>query len=116
VQRETRTRETRNGARRQSKFDFDLWDLGSVAAGLAADTKIPAAVRDAAAQTAATLKPQSGPVLAERHLGQWFDGIGGASVYLPQGKTQLSEWYVKLAFAKDTRWDQLLAAYREHLL
>lgn len=114
VQRTTQQRETRGGKRQPSKFDYALWDLGSVAAALAGAATAPAAIRQAAADTVAALRP-GGAVLAQGHRGDWFDGIGGASVYLMPPRTQrISPFYARLAFARETRWAQMLAAYHPH--
>jgi hypothetical protein len=59
--------------------------------------------------------PGTGGVLAEGHLGAWFDRIGGVSVCLmPPGLQRISASYSKLAFAKDTQWDEMLSAYQEY--
>jgi hypothetical protein len=51
-------------------------------------------------------------VLAEGHVGDWFDGIGGLSVYLmPPGGQRIATSYSQLAFARHTGWDEMLAAY-----
>jgi hypothetical protein len=105
-------RETTDGQRTPSKFDYHLWDLRSVASALAGSASVSDAVRQAAAKTAGAFAPGAGPVLAERHLGGWFDGIGGVSVYLmPRELQRVSPHYKTLGFAKDTRWDEMLEAY-----
>jgi Clostripain family len=96
VQRDTQTREAKGGKRKPSKFDFYLWDLGSLAAGIAA-----------------ALKP-GGAVLAEGHRGDWFDGIGGLNVYLvPPGIQRVSPAYGQLAFAREMHWLDMLTKYHE---
>jgi hypothetical protein len=112
VQRATRERETRRGARWQSKFNHHLWDLGSLAAGLAASPEVSADVERAANEVRAALTPGAGTVLAEGHYGDWFDATAGVSVYLiPAGSRRVSPWYGRLALAKDTGWGEMLAAY-----
>jgi hypothetical protein len=97
-----------------SKFDYYLWDLGSLAAGLAKSEGVSAAVRARADETAQALAPGAGAVLAEGHRGAWFDGTAGVSIYLvPPKKQRISPSYASLAFAKDTQWDEMLAAYHE---
>jgi hypothetical protein len=116
VQHEARQREAQDDTRQPTKFDYHLWDIGSVAAGLARSAAVSDPVKQAAADTLKALSPGSGTVLAERHLGAWFDGIGGASVYLmPPGEQRISPCYASLAFAKDTQWDEMLAAYHARL-
>ncbi|WP_295396823.1 clostripain-related cysteine peptidase [uncultured Thiodictyon sp.] len=105
-------RETKEGQREPSKFDYHLWDLRSVASSLAGAAAASDPVRQAAAKTAKVLAPDAGPVLAEGHRGDWFDGIGGLSVYLmPRDLQRISPSYKALAFAKDTRWDEMLESY-----
>lgn len=116
VQRSTQQRETQDGKRRPNKFDYHLWDVGSVAAGLAESDEVSDLVKEAAAMTLQALAPGAGSVLVEGHRGPWFDRIGGTSVYLmPPGQQRISPSYSKLAFANDTQWDEMLTAYHEYL-
>jgi hypothetical protein len=109
-------RETRNGKRKPNKFNCHLWDIGSLAAELARSDAVAAEVQQAARDTLQTLTPSSGAVLAEGHGGDWFEGIGGISVYLmPPRQQRVSPSYAKLAFAKDTQWDEMLMAYHDQL-
>jgi hypothetical protein len=111
TQHETRQRETRQGARKPSKFDYHLWDLGSLATALAASRDASDSVRQAASAVASSLGPD-GAVLAAGHQGAWFDGTCGVSVYMmPPGQQRIAPSYSQLAFAKDTGWDKMLAAY-----
>jgi hypothetical protein len=113
VQRDTQTREAKGGKRKPSKFDFHLWDLGSLAAGIVASPNASDAVRGAASTVTAALKP-GGAVLAEGHRGDWFDGTGGLSVYLvPPGIQRVSPTYGQLAFARDTHWLDMLTKYHD---
>jgi hypothetical protein len=114
AQEATQERENPKKARKPSKFDYHLWDLGSVAAALEQTNDVSAAVKDAAAGTAASLKPGAGTVLAEAHEGRWFDGTSGVSIYLPV-VNRISPWYAKLAFAADTQWHEMLVAYRKNV-
>lgn len=115
AQRATRERETRGGLRQPSKFDYDLWDLGSVARELAAAPGIAPALRKAAQGVVEALAPGRDFVLAEGHAGAWFDGIAGTSVFLmPPGQQRVTPDYARLAFARDARWDRMLAAYHRH--
>lgn len=114
VQSSTQERETRKNARAPSKFDYHLWDLGAVAAALAASNDVSPTVKDAARDTVEALKPGAGAVLAEGHEGQWFDGTFGVSIYLPV-VNRISPWYPKVAFAADTQWDEMLVAYRQNV-
>jgi len=114
VQSATQDRETQKSTRTPSKFDFHLWDLGAVAAGLEQSNDVAASVKDAARGAVAALKPGAGAVLAEGHRGKWFDGTCGVSIYLPVVK-RISPWYPKVAFAADTQWDEMLVEYRKNV-
>jgi hypothetical protein len=117
VQRGAQQRETQDGKRQPNKFDYHLWDVGSLAAGLVGSNPISAPVMQAAANTVKALLPGTGGVLAKGHRGTWFDGIGGASLYLmPPGQQRISPSYSKLAFAKDTLWDEMLATYHNQVI
>src|SRR6266496_2557645 len=112
VQHTARQRETEREKRKPSKFNYHLWDIGSLAAGLARSEAVSATVKQAAADILQALLPGAGAVLAEGHRGAWFDGIGGISVYLmPPKQERISPSYSKLAFARNTRWDEMLFAY-----
>jgi hypothetical protein len=115
VQLEARKRETSNGKRANTKFQYHLWDLGTLAAGLA-KSGASDAVRTAAATVIKELVPDAGGILREGHRGEWFDGISGVSVYLmPPGEQRVAPSYSQLAFAKATRWDEMLSAYHAQL-
>jgi hypothetical protein len=110
-----RNRETSNGKRANTKFQYHLWDLGSLAAGLAASGATDA-VRRTAADVVKQLVPGAGGVIREGHRGEWFDGISGVSVYLmPPGEQRVAPSYSQLGFAKATRWDEMLSAYHAQL-
>ncbi|MBX3325702.1 MAG: clostripain-related cysteine peptidase [Nitrospira sp.] len=110
-----RQRESRDGKRQPNKFDYTLWDMGSLAARLAESKVNSTAVRQAATNTVKALSAGAGAVLAEGHYGAWFDGIGGASVYfMPPGQQRVAPSYAQLAFAKDTQWGEMLLAYHKH--
>ena len=114
AQRETQLKETIQGQRRANKFNYHLWDLGTLAAHLAANSE-SAAVRDAARGVNTALQP-SGAVIAEGHRGDWFDSIGGVSIYaVPPGVQRVSPYYDEVTFAQSTRWGEMLAAYHEAL-
>ena len=113
-QRETKDKETLCGRRWPSKFSFHLWDLGTVAAQLAARSD-NATVRDAAQQVGMALRP-GGAVISEGHRGDWFEGIGGVSVYaVPPGVQRISPYYSEVALANDTCWGEMLQAYHRVL-
>jgi len=116
AQRSAQDREGRNGVRRPSKFDYHLWDIRTLAAGLAASDAARQIVKNQAAATVNALVPGASAVLAEGHDGAWFTGIGGVSVYLmPPGQQRISPYYGQLAFARDTKWDEMLAAYHDQI-
>jgi hypothetical protein len=116
AQRKSKKRETRtpDGRRKNNKFLFHLWDLGTLAANLAEqsqDAQVQAAVQ--AVRTA--LRP-GGAVIAEGHRGAWFDGIGGVSIYaVPPGMQRISPYYSEVALAQETRWGEMLEAYHQVL-
>lgn len=108
--------ETNRKARTPNKFDYHLWDVGSLASGLAGQENAPAEVMAAAAGVREALRAGAGPVLAEGHRGKWFDGIGGVSIYLlPSGRHKVNPFYGRTQFATDTRWGEMLAAYHDAL-
>jgi Clostripain family len=114
VQQGARQQETQKGKRAPNKFDFHLWDIGSLAAGLAAYEGISVPVLQAARRVLQAISPGAGATLEEGHRGVWFDGIGGVSAYLmPPKQHPISPSYLKLAFAKDTQWAEMLRAYHE---
>jgi Clostripain family len=106
--------ESRKRKREPNKFRFHLWDLGSLSVRLAGAGSSQA-VREAAQSLGAALKPGGPAVLAEEHLGEWFEGIGGVSIYLVPAKRQrVSPYYADLALAKDTKWAAMLQAYHDY--
>jgi hypothetical protein len=116
AQRTTQAKETQtpSGRRTAHKFNYHLWDIGTVAAYLAVHSD-DAAVRYAARAVDAALQ-HGGAVIAEGHRGAWFDGIGGVSIYaVPPGVQRVSPYYDEVAFAQSTRWGEMLAAYHEAL-
>lgn len=97
----------------QTKFDFYLYDLGTLSSRLASDALTSGAVQEAARQVSTVLQP-GGAIIAEGHSGKWFDGIGGITTYLvPRGKDRISEYYGETAFARDTHWDEMLVSYHK---
>jgi hypothetical protein len=114
AQRETRARETLQGKRWNNKFNYHLWDVGTLVAHLAAHND-RTAVQDAARAVGAALEP-GGAVIAEGHLGDWFDGLGGVSIYaVPPGVQRVSPYYDELYFAQTTQWGEMLRAYHDLL-
>jgi len=114
AQREAQAKETLKGRRRASKFGFHLWDLGTLAAHLTAHSD-GTAVHEAAQAVSAALQP-GGAVIAEGHRGEWFDGIGGVSIYaVPPNLQRISPYYADVALARETRWSEMLKAYHAKL-
>jgi hypothetical protein len=108
--------ETQAGNRKPSKFDYHLWDIGSIAASLTGSDAVSTLVKQTAVNTVEALALSAGSLLAYGHRGAWFDGTGGVSVYLmPPGQQRISPSYSKLAFAKDTQWEEMLEAYHATL-
>lgn len=115
VQHATRDRETSQGKRQKSKFDFHLWDVGSLIGGLAASPKSSEEMVQKCQLALGSFAPGKGPILAAAHLGEWFDGTSGFSTYLTSpGKQRISPAYSQLAYARDTHWYKMLQAYHEH--
>ena len=72
-------------------------------------------VVSAAQAVTLALRPRQTAVLAEDHMGEWFSGIGGASIYLvPPRKQRISPYYAGVSLARDTRWHEMLQAYHAH--
>lgn len=115
IQRESEQKETRDDKRKPNKFQFHLWDVGSVAARLEA-TSGNSKVRSASQRVVKALQPGGSAVLAEGHAGDWFDGIGGVSIYLmpPKKLPRMSPYYAELALSADTAWNGMLKAYHAH--
>lgn len=112
AQFQTQKIESRNKRRRPTKFDFHLWDAATFARHLARGNP-NAAVASAAQALVAALQP-GGAVLQEGHFGEWFDGLGGLSVYIaPPNVSRITPYYPMVAFAKDAQWDALLTAYHQ---
>jgi hypothetical protein len=115
VQQATRDRETSEGKRKPNKFDFHLWDVGSVVEGLAASPQSSEEMKGKCQLALSSFAPGAGPILAAGHVGNWFDGTSGFSTYLMMPKKEpLSAAYSKLAYARDTHWYQMLQAYHKH--
>jgi Clostripain family len=120
---QTKTRQYEEGPRkpaitgiddRRTKFDYHLWDIGSLARELSTTDEDPS-VKAAARSLREILSPGGSVVIAEGHCGSWFDGIGGVSIYLvPPLKQRISPYYGDLALSRDTKWLDLLRAYHEH--
>lgn len=104
--------ETRNGTRQPNKFQFHLWDVGTLTRQLASTAPNPQ-LRAETQSLLEALRPGAGPVLAEGHVGNWFNGIAGTSIYLARPPTRVSPYYSTLAFAKDTHWGEYVRAYRD---
>lgn len=109
--------ESRQRARKSNKFQFHLWDIGTLAARLVSSDASSGVVAAAQAVTQA-LKLQQTAVLAEDHIGEWFAGIGGLTIYMPLPKRQrlssYSSYYEQVALALDTAWNDLLRAYHAY--
>jgi hypothetical protein len=113
AQTKSRETETRNNARTPTKFDFHLWDLGSISRYLVKEPQVSGKLREAAQSVSVALQPGSGPVIEEGHLEKWFDQTAGVSIYCmqPGEKKRLSPYYDELAFAQDTQWSKMLKKY-----
>lgn len=115
VQIETEKKESRNGQRQPNKFSYHLWDIRTVAARLADLTANPG-VREAAQAVVQAFQPEGPAVLAEGHLGPWFAGIGGVSIFMmpPKKQVRMSPSYTRLALSADTKWQEMLLKYHAY--
>lgn len=115
AQVKTRDYETRNGKRKDNKFDFHLWDLGSLSGALAANPAASAPVKETASALQQALAPGA-VVVDQGHYGKWFDGIGGTTAYLipPGVELSISPYYREVEFAKASHWGKMIKAYHEH--
>jgi len=115
AQRQSQIRELNKEKRKlkETKFHYHLWDIGSVCKVLAEKTESDI-IKAAAHDTLAALAPGNSAVLAERHVGKWFDDIGGLSIYMASPVTQrLTPYYQALDFGRETKWSALLEKYHE---
>jgi hypothetical protein len=114
VQQKTSVKESRNHRRKPNKFDYHLWDLGTLADGLVVSDGASIAVHQAAAAVREGLAAGGPLVLAEGHSGSWFEDIGGVSIYLMPPGQRMSPYYDNLAFSQDTAWSDMLKAYHDY--
>jgi hypothetical protein len=115
TQRETQVKETLKGQRDPSKFSFHLWDLGTLATHLA-EHSLKTTTQETAQAVVAALQPGRA-IIEEGHRGNWFDGIGGVSIYaVPPNLQRISPYYQEVALAKDMHWYEMLKNYHEVLL
>lgn len=115
VQHATRERETKQEKRSPNKFNFHLWDVGSVIEGIADSAKSSAEMKQRCQTAASSFTPGKGPVLSAGHVGQWFDSTRGFSTYLmPPREQEMAKAYSELAYARETHWQKMLQAYHQH--
>jgi hypothetical protein len=111
AQDKAKRQETRGDKRSPNKFGYRLWDLGSFARALAGFPDFPADLKERAEAVSKALERGMGTVLAEEHLGKWFEQIAGVSIYFPPEKEFISRFYPQLKFAQDTQWLGMLQKY-----
>jgi len=113
AQIDTYLRETVDEQRHLSKFNYHLWDIVSVCRHLDSHCDKPG-VHATAAQVVRVFD-QHRFVVRSGHVGEWFDEIGGLSVYwIPPKKQQprhISRYYPLVDFARETRWHSMLESY-----
>jgi hypothetical protein len=114
AQNEAFLTETLDEQREDSKFYYHLWDIVSVANHLASNcTQVE--VKSAAKHVVQSFK-KSGLVVRSGCLGDWFDSIGGLSVYWVAPKKNrpryISRYYQEVDYARDAKWHDMLQAYR----
>jgi len=98
-----------------NKFYYHLWDLRSLAAHFIEEGQASSKVKVAAQTVIDALEPGGPCVLAEGHLGEWFKGIGGVTVYLmPPSLQRISPYYSQIALTKDIHWYEMLQAYHAY--
>ncbi len=103
-------------AQRKSKkfFRNTLWDINHFLKELSSVTTSNE-VKDAATHSQAAFKV--GPdnfIIAESHLGSWFDSCCGASIYFMPPPGNISEYYGDLDFSKEiNNWPSMLQKYHE---
>lgn len=99
-------------AQRQSANFFykTLWDISHFCEALTmfASPEITAAAE--ALRTELVPGPENF-MLAEAHSGSRVEKVGGLSIYLPP-LVDINRFYSELEFAKQTRWPELLRAYK----
>lgn len=94
-----------------TKFGYHFWDVATLVASLAINAE-QVNIREAAAAMLAALKPGEA-VLFEAHQGDWFDGIGGVSIYMAPPNLPVSTAYGDLALDQATGWGAMLKAYQD---
>jgi hypothetical protein len=113
AQIDTYMTETCDESRVNNKFNYHLWDIQSVIRHLS--DHIKQVEIKLAANSVTEVFNKSGLVVCSGHLGEWFDDIGGLSVYLIAPKKNkprhISNYYPYLAFSKEAKWYDLLMAY-----
>lgn len=98
-----------------SKFYMStLWDINRFSKELQKTTTDDAVIH--AAQCACDLLEagQDNLIIAESHIGQWYDECRGASIYLIPPPRGVSPYYADIEFAKKTHWLSMLQAYHNH--
>ena len=113
-QQEARQNHKQQDTRIPNKFQYDLWDIRSLAARMVGE-EISPSVRSASQGVIEALESGGPCILAEGHIGDWFKGIGGVSVYMiPPGKSRLSPYYSQISLSQDKHWAEMLQAYHEY--
>ena len=109
----TRKHETINGQRQPNKFSLHLWDIRTLVNALAKISQEQEVLL--ACQAVSTAFEPGGAVIREAHLGDWFTGIGGVSVYLAMpNQTRITPYYPLVSFAHQTSWDKMLDLYHNY--
>jgi hypothetical protein len=102
--------------RRSMKFFYNtLWDINHFSTELfkvTSDNTVKMATQDVKNAF------QAGPdkfIMAESHLGKWYEQCCGASIYLIPPPSSPSKYYEELTFAKDAiNWSKMLQKYHEN--
>jgi len=93
-------------------WHYTLWDLAHLCAELARTTRLTAIRQRITALHAKLIQDDQAVILSEAHAGAGLERCGGISIYLPPPVlTRISPYYAELAFAKSSRWLELLRAY-----
>lgn len=98
--------------RRSARFWHNtLWDASHFCRELETAAASEPVKTAAAALRAALAQGPGRPVLAEGHAGPKVEHCAGVNLYLVPPLVKISRYYRELAFARDSRWLELLEGY-----
>jgi hypothetical protein len=91
-----------------------LWDINRFSEELQKITTDNAVIQAAQEARDALEAGAENFIIAESHIGKWYDDCRGASIYLIPPPRGVSPYYANIEFAKNTRWLPMLQAYHDH--